>query len=506
MKRIIAIVLVLIISLFVWFFGQKLPDIYAEMGKVDYNSGNYKEAYSDLNFALKLNRKHQDARYYYVQTLLKLKPTFDVQRELYNVSHLDLNDSADLIADRQIAKWKEKILVAVGPNYIERAPVDGKILRWDIKKFPLKVCIQKNSSAAPDYYQEEMKNAFLRWQSVTDNLLRFEFINNEKDANIVITINSSADMKKCAEENCKYSVAYTTPFTNGNLLEKMQIIFYDSNNLAQPFSAKEIYSTALHEIGHALGIMGHSQTKGDLMYMESGPDNTLDRYVGDFQLMTSNDINTINLLYRLVPDVTNTPLREFDTSRQFFYPIILGNEERINSAKVTEAQNYIQSAPDLPNGYMDLAAAYSEAKRYSKAIEPLNKALTLCSNDEERFMVYYNFSVTYMEMKDWQNALSYAKLAKTANPSPSSSSDVDGLIASIYFNSGDKQSAKRIYSEALQSDPTNIINSLNLAIIYIKELNPMMAGKILNNLVAANPDARNDSRVKPFAMIMLIFK
>lgn len=497
-NRILAFILVLIIAIFIWVFGKILPDIYLGLGQKNYEIRNYKEAYANLKMAVLLSPKNREARYYYVQTLLNLPPKLYVQRAIYKISQANLSDAADLIADRQILKWRNQINLNVGENYIEQVPFNNKILRWDVAKFPLKVYIQNNSMVAPDYYETEIQRAFLQWQESSGNLINFKFITNEeggreKEANIKVSINSSANIKKCNQEDCKYTVAYTNPTISGDLLKRMEILFYDSNNLGQPFSQEEVYATALHEIGHSLGIMGHSYNKDDIMYMETHKDNAF---------LSSIDLNTLSLLYKLIPDITNTSLSKFDTSRQFFAPIVMGNDEQINSRKMLEAQNYINSAPDLPNGYIDLASAYLDAKQYNRAIEALEKSLSLCSNDEERFMVYYNFAIIYMQVKDWENSLKYANLAKQLKPS----SDIDGLIAMINYNLGNKDLAKKCYVEALQKSPDNIIDAYNLATIYIREFNLVQAGKTLNRLIEANPDAKADSRIKRYEVIILLFK
>lgn len=500
-KALIILISIISIVLFLTIF-RFIPNLYLNAGKTDYLIKNYPSAYKNLKIAYKLNPKNSDIRYYYIQTLVKLPPTLDIQKAVFDLSQTNLADSADLIADSQVGKWKGNILFRAGENYIEETPFNDKILRWDMKKFPLKVNIKNNSSTAPAYYIQDIKNAFQQWQNVTNRLISFEFTDNLDDANIWVTINSSEDMKKCSEESCKYTVAYTTPAFSGDLLKRTTIFFYDSNNLGQPFSEKEIYNTALHEIGHSLGIMGHSQNKEDLMYMQEGNPQAFGNLRSDFQLFSPRDINTLNLLYKLVPDITNTPMNEFDTNKLIYAPIVMGSEEEINSKKIIEAQNYIQAAPNLPNGYLDLSTGYAELKQYSKAIEALDKALSLSSNDEERYVVYYNFTVLYMRLKDTENALKYAELAKQIKPD----SDIDGLIAAINFNKGNKDFAKQSYIESLSNNPGNTIDAINLAIIYIREFNFVQAGKTLNNLIKANPEAANDPKVKSFGLLMFLFK
>lgn len=479
-----------------------LPDFYLDLGKKAYENRDYVNAYKDLGFAVKLSPKNRDIRYYYVKTLIMLKPTLQIQKALFDLSQAHVPDSADLVADIQISKWRSQILSQIGENYIEKAPFNNEILRWDAGKFPLNVFIKNNSTTAPAYFQQQIQKAFLQWQASTGKFIRFKFVDDEKDANIFVTINPSTDMKKCTEVDCKYTVAYTTPSIRGNLLKRMDIFFYDSNNLGQPFSQKEVYNTALHEIGHSLGIMGHSENRNNLMFMEENPnekDSRFDLLRSDFQAISPADLNTLTLLYELVPDITNTPKDEFDTSRQFFAPIVMGDDSVMNSQKILEAQNYIKAAPNLPNGYIDLASAYSESKQFSKSIENLSKALDFCSNDNERFIINYNFAITYMQIKDWPSAFKYAQIARALKPS----SEIDGLMALISYNMGDKKTAKQLYADALSKNPDNTIDAVNLAIIYLKELKFSDAGKTLNKLVQANPDAKNDPKVKAYSWLML---
>ena len=502
MKKISALILVISIALGLYVLKSLIPSIYLNMGKAAYEQKDYKKAYSYLKTAVSLNNKDKDCRYYYVQTLIKLPPTLSVQKNLYEFSQENLSDSADLIADRQISKWKWQIISNVGENYIEQVPYNSKILRWDASKFPLKVFIENTSTTAPKYYTEEIEKAFGQWRASTGGFIKFEFVDNEAASDISVKIVSSAEMNKCNEENCKYVVAYTTPTIRGDLLKKMEIIFYDSNNLSKPFSEREVYNTAFHEIGHSLGIMGHSYNKDDLMYMENNLSKSYDQFRSDFQLISPVDLATLKLLYQLIPDITNTDMSKFDTSGQIFAPIIMGSGEQINSRKLLEAQNYIKAAPNLPNGYIDLAGAYVEQKEYNSALESLQKALDVSSNDSEKFSIYYNFAVVYMDIQDWDNSLRYANMAKSLQSSP----EIDGLIAGINFNRGNKEFAKRTYIETVEKNPQSIIDSLNLAKIYLREFNFAQAGKTLNNLVIANPEAKNDPKVKAFGLLMFLFK
>lgn len=503
LKKIIAVSLISLLFIIVS-FKSIVPVIFLNIGKSFYENKNYNVAHKVLKVALDFNDKHKDARYYYVKSLINLEPDIQMQKELYEFANLKSGDSASFIADKEISKIRKQAYFNIGENYIEQVPFNNKILRWDSAKFPLNIYIENTVKDLPSYYIEQIFAAFSQWQSSTAGLIKFKTIQEKKDAQITVKIVSIGSMSMCTKENCKYVVAYTTPVISGDLLKRMDIIFYDANNLSKHFTPREVYNVALHELGHALGIMGHSYNKDNLMYMENNLDKTYDRHRSVFQLISPVDLDTLQLLYRLAPEITNTDLNKLNTKGLIYPPIVMGSDQQISSRGLMEAQNYISSAPDLPNGYIQLASVYAGMKEYDSAIDALNKAMSLSSNNSERYVVYYNFAVIYMNVQNWNDALKYADLAKSI--APESGSDIEGLIAAINFNKGNRDFAKQAYIEALSKHPDKIVDSINLAKIYLGEFNFVQAGKILNRLIKANPEAKNDSRLKPYGLLIFLFK
>ena len=56
--------------------------------------------------------------------------------------------------------------------------------------------------------------------------------------------------------------------------------------------------------------------------------------------LTNADINTIKLLYKIKPDITNSN----ENTGEYLPEVILGSDEEINRAKLEEAKRYIQNA------------------------------------------------------------------------------------------------------------------------------------------------------------------
>lgn len=401
---IVSILLILVIVL-------NIPVFLCKAGENYLRKNEPVKAYKVLKKAYILRSKDRDIRYFYVKSMTNVKPIEKIQKEMFKFSQGKENDAAQKLAKQQINIWKLNILNNIGDNYIEQAPFDRNLVRWDVNTFPLKVRLEIPITT-PDYYRIEIEKAFLQWTVSTD-FLKFEFVEKGK-ADINVKFNPLPE-DVCEDGICKYVVAYTEPKISGKILKSMTITMYDKDANGNYFSDKELYNTILHEIGHALGIMGHSYSSDDLMYMSSQPEMNFTRYRRNFQYISKDDLNTINLLYKLIPDISNVPMAKFQKDGLIYAPIVLGNEKDIGRRKIKEAESYILSAPDLPGGYIDLAVAYADMEKYSQAIETLRKALDLAKSDSDRYIIYYNIAVIHMNSNRLEEAEKYLKLAKAIN-------------------------------------------------------------------------------------------
>ena len=207
----------------------------------------------------------------------------------------------------------------------------------------------------------------------------------------------------------------------------MIITVYERDPYGKLLSTKELHNTVLHEIGHALGIMGHSDNPSDLMYMSTNQPQIQSSSSGNFLFFTSNDISTLKLLYKLLPDITNVPLSQVKTNGLFYPPILLGNERTVNMRKLIDAQNYVKKAPNISGGYIDLGIAFAEVGKIEEAKKAFNKALALATNENEKALAYYNLAVVSMNNKKYKDAIKYAEISKTLLPSE----EINELIDSI---------------------------------------------------------------------------
>ena len=422
--------------------------------------------YYENSFELGNNSKK--ARDTYVNIIINSPLDTDMQDRLVKFVKLGINDEAQYKAEQFLYDIRREIHRKYPDNYITQAVHNQKVVRWS--KNPITYGYT-NIEIAPDYYKKEIESAINEWEKASDHAILFS--EAKDNPSILIRFNSA---NPADEEDKKYVVAYTTPSIHANKLNNMIIDFYVKDPAGNDYTPNQVYNTALHELVHALGFMGHSNSVENVMYLT----RTLRDVAKDTRAeITKADINTLMLLYVLKPDIT------------------VGSEKEVNNAKIKEAKIYIKKASKLPSGYMDLAEGYVAAKDYKKAVKCLEKALTFAETNDVIGMVYYNLAVTYYYMADYDNALDYvAKSMKIRD-----SEDCHQLLAEIYTADGSKIRAINEYEKLIKANPNNIEYTIALANIYVRSYKYLAARKVLKNYIKRNPSERNNIRFAPYGII-----
>ena len=121
---------------------------------------------------------------------------------------------------------------------------------------PIRVWIQPGSK-----YTETVVKAFNEWQYVTKNKIRFISTKSESQGQILVYF------KEKLNTASSDAVGYTNyAGCNGRFFIGKARIYLQTRTRGRIVSQKNMYGVALHEIGHALGIMGHSKNNNDIMF------------------------------------------------------------------------------------------------------------------------------------------------------------------------------------------------------------------------------------------------
>jgi tetratricopeptide (TPR) repeat protein len=283
---------------------------------------------------------------------------------------------------------EKTIKAAVIDSYFRNICSNGKLIRWNKNSFPLKVYIEDNNTV-PEYYREVVISAYQAWQRASEGLVRFEFVENADEA----------DMKCYFKANEQRETIGTHAFTiNGNLITSSTIVFNKSDNKGHSHDSKQLFSSALQEIGHSLGLTGKSQSIYDVMYPIGTKFNTE---------ITPRDLKTLALLYSVVPDIINKPLTVDEKSQ-----LMTSNEVLSTlNVPVNDDTNLKEVVGGDIATHLALAEQYRKRAEYSKAANEYQVVAQMKTNRRSKSEVYYEVAVMYLDAEEFDNAKSCADIA-----------------------------------------------------------------------------------------------
>lgn len=189
--------------------------------------------------------------------------------------------------------------------------LDKKIMRWNDQTLNILVHIE-DGSGLPDWNPDNIravKAAFSQWEAAMGGRFRFLYMPDHRGTDVVVSWKGQHEAGDKSQE-----VGQNRTVTWGKYIAENNIELYLHQSQGYLYSPSNIQSVAVHEIGHMMGIKGHSNHRDDVMY----PQTTFD--LGDPpQQLSQRDINTMRLIYSRKADYTNPEnvrLSNFDQFRK----------------------------------------------------------------------------------------------------------------------------------------------------------------------------------------------
>ena len=315
---------------------------------------------------------------------------FDINNNIVSQTpSFELKNSYAITLGYDKSMSEKTVKAAVIDSYFRNVAANGKIIRWNTSTFPLKVYIQ-DSPDVPEYYREIVMSAYKSWQRASEDLVRFEFVENP----------SEADMK-CFFKNTdnKKSIGVHAFSVNGNTITGSTIIFNRTVEKNHSLDSKQLYSSALQEIGHSLGLTGKSQSIYDVMYPIGTKFNTE---------ITTRDLKTLALVYSVVPDITNKPLSSEEKSRLFTTQEVLAT---LNVPVTNDTKNLDEVVASDVSTHLALAEQYRRRAEYDKASKEYQIVAQMKNDRRSKSEVYYEIAVMYLDAEEYDNARSCAEIA-----------------------------------------------------------------------------------------------
>ncbi len=491
------VILFLILG-FMFYMKNLLPDHLMSQGKKYLELGgeqNYLKALKMFDMAADSNPADEEPIYYRALTLSKMPPTYENQKALYEIAQLDDCEEASQLAENILLEMRKSLEKAIGSTYIDNVLYEDQLVRWNVTKDNPITYSVSSQVVIPNEYLDTVRTAFLNWQTATNGEIFFKEVSNPKNAKINVVFKDAYVVVNKLDPNV---TAVAVPTIMQDKLSKVEIEIKDVDTNGRKYDTDKLLTLAQHQIGHALGLWGHSAHENDIMYYDG-------EYITDFtykESISQRDINTLMLIYKMIPDVTDVPLTPEQYKNMFYHNILTtypGENfereiQRLISQLKYDRQNIIV--------WVDLAINYAYKKQYPRSNQILNEVLPLVANDfRNQHVIFYNLAANYYKMEEYKTAEDYLNYAVKLQD------DLDTQILESFIDLKlDRKSVAKEKLELLNKQhPEHTEIALKLAEVYNMDNKRDDAKRVIDKLVKENPKSLKDRRVQKYKNVKRSF-
>jgi tetratricopeptide (TPR) repeat protein len=288
-----------------------------KLGAAAAMSNDLPRAIGEYQWAYSLEPKYIDALFSIAscyQMMGQLRDAIDWYQRYIDVSGNPLSDKSkkakayiDQIKQRELSNEDDPH----HGTYLSSVSINGKPCRWQRSKMPIKVYIDNPSELRG--YRSEYRRQFLsgldEWARASDYRLHFITVSSRENADV--TVDWTNEVSAINPTNARDIEQGSTEMFIGKLgngdyiVGKAHIrILLRYKKRDQELSTSEVRNVCLHEIGHMLGMRGHSTNNEDIMFFCENPSGS--------GSLSDRDRRTILELYDSYPS-GSAPASSWDT-------------------------------------------------------------------------------------------------------------------------------------------------------------------------------------------------
>jgi tetratricopeptide (TPR) repeat protein len=185
------------------------------------------------------------------------------------------------------SQGQDNYLSDITTHYRNRLHIDSA--RWE--QMPITVFIP-NGTGVEGYrsqYLFDLAEAFTAWANATQGRVKIQFVKDPSAAVIKCKWTANPSDLQTPEEG-GHAITGQTP---QGVIKQADVVIL-TRNLQQPGTAlneNALKFICLHEVGHALGLAGHSTQPGDIMFFGTNAD------VGNAPVLSDRDKKTLLMMY-----------------------------------------------------------------------------------------------------------------------------------------------------------------------------------------------------------------
>ena len=183
---------------------------------------------------------------------------------------------------------------SVWPNYVGERDSDGVMGElYRRERFPLRVSIA--SGGDNDAYREAIEKGLAVWALATGGVIGAVDIRTDwSDADLTVQVGPHP-VYDCRNPRTRwYGIFVDRQVVAPRIVRGGRIFICPENFNATPSDVLRVAHVVGHEMGHALGIAGHSTHPADLMYED---DVAVNAPAGSYPWVTTRDLNTLGTAY-----------------------------------------------------------------------------------------------------------------------------------------------------------------------------------------------------------------